>query len=200
MPRPEAPQSGEGCAQSGITIHQGRGFSHAIGRANRYPPPRVKQDTVQGRRSRSRGGDGDGGGRRRTPRSRPAKGLRTASSKEESWRDPEAKDPTARLPAYIALFSLLIALWIFTRNTVPALEERNELRHAEQHLLRELARTRERIASSEARLHAPGPHSPTDPQALMVAIDAMGLTPAELLMRYPEDAEQSGESPASGDD
>jgi hypothetical protein len=87
-----------------------------------------------------------------------------------------------RFPHWVALGSLLFALWLFFANTVPALRERHELSAHEQALLR--LRTQYDDAIAEARLGT-GPNAHYDLQSLLVAIDQNGFTPAELVAAYP---------------
>lgn len=92
----------------------------------------------------------------------------------------------SHFPHWVALGSLAFVLWLFFGNTVPALQERQELRnHADQ--LAKLRTDYDR-AIQEARLGV-GPNAHYDLQALLVAIDQRGFTPLELCVAYPERSE-----------
>ena len=95
---------------------------------------------------------------------------------------PEPETPS-HFPHWVALASLAFVLWLFFANTVPALRERQELNAHEQDL-RQL-RTDYDAAIAEARLGV-GPNAHFDLQALLVAIDQCGFTPAELCAAYPQ--------------
>ncbi len=94
--------------------------------------------------------------------------------------DAEAR---SHFPHWVALGSLAFVLWLFFANTVPALRERNELQAHEQSL-RQL-RADYDAAIEQARLGT-GPDAHYDLQALLVAIDQCGFTPAELCAAYPQ--------------
>ena len=89
----------------------------------------------------------------------------------------------SHFPHWVALGSLAFVLWLFFSNTVPAFRERSELNA----LGKDLAglKTRYDAAIQEARLGL-GPNAHFDLQALLVAIDQKGFTPAELCLAYPE--------------
>jgi hypothetical protein len=89
----------------------------------------------------------------------------------------------SRFPHWVALASLAFVLWLFFANTVPALRERQELRAHDQALVR--LRADYDAAIAEARLGI-GPNAHHDLQALLVAIDQCGFTPAELCAAYPQ--------------
>lgn len=97
-----------------------------------------------------------------------------------------SRPPTAKassFPGWVALSSLALALWLFFANAAPADRERAELRALGQ----DLEQLREQFDTqiTDARL-ARGPNAHQDLQALLVAIDRLGLTPAELCAAYPE--------------
>ena len=94
----------------------------------------------------------------------------------------EAEAPSS-FPHWVALGSLAFVLWLFFTNTVPALRERAELRDLQQELDR-LRGTYDQ-AIVQARVGA-GPTVDDDLQALLLAIDAQGMTPTELCLAYPE--------------
>ncbi|MFM1873408.1 MAG: hypothetical protein RL398_2830 [Planctomycetota bacterium] len=95
-------------------------------------------------------------------------------------------------PRWVALASLLLALWVFFTNTVPAAREREELTE----VAFELKDLRRRFdgAIQERRIGLAQDHS-VDLQAVLVAIDQQGLTPAELCASHP--LPKDGESPAA---
>jgi hypothetical protein len=91
-------------------------------------------------------------------------------------------DEPSSFPRWVALFSLGFVLWLFFANAVPAMRERSQLQaHAA-----ELVDLRDRfdVAITEARLGV-GQRVHQDLQALLVAIDQHGFTPAELCAAYP---------------
>lgn len=91
-------------------------------------------------------------------------------------------------PHWVALVSLAAALWLFFSNAAPAARERAEL----EALAIDLDQLREQYdkAIHEARLGL-GDARQQDLQALLVAIDNLGLTPAELCALHPETAAAS---------
>ncbi|MBL8730720.1 MAG: hypothetical protein JNM25_20040 [Planctomycetes bacterium] len=95
----------------------------------------------------------------------------------------EAKDSSSSFPYWVALSSLGVALWLFFANAVPAVQERAELEQLGSDL--EQLRQSYDTAIHEARL-ARGSATRQDLQALLVAIDRLGLTPAELCTLHPE--------------
>lgn len=92
-------------------------------------------------------------------------------------------EKSSSFPGWVALSSLGIALWLFFANAVPANRERAELRALAGDL--ETLRRDYDASIAEARLSR-GSHAHQDLQALLVAIDRLGLTPAELCAAYPE--------------
>ena len=92
-------------------------------------------------------------------------------------------DKASSFPGWVALVSLAVALWLFFANAVPAQREREELQGLAQEVWRLRDEADRKIA--EARL-ARGPNAHQDLQALLVAIDRLGLTPAELCAAYPD--------------
>lgn len=103
----------------------------------------------------------------------------------------QAESPS-NFPHWVALGSLAFVLWLFFSNTVPAVRERASLRALDQELLG--LRDNYDDAIQQARLGL-GPEATYDLQALLLAIDAQGFTPAELCIAYPEP-----KAPASGSD
>lgn len=95
----------------------------------------------------------------------------------------EAPDSSSSFPRWVALVSLAVALWLFFANAVPAVRERAEL----QTLGRDLDQLRQDYdtAIRDVRLGG-GAATERDLQGLLVAIDRMGLTPAELCALHPE--------------
>ncbi|MBL9076544.1 MAG: hypothetical protein JNL08_03520 [Planctomycetes bacterium] len=95
----------------------------------------------------------------------------------------EAKDSPSSFPHWVAVASLGTALWLYFGNAAPAVRERAELETLEQDL--DQLRASYDQAIHEARLGL-GPASQQDLQSLLVAIDRLGLTPAELCSLHPE--------------
>jgi len=81
------------------------------------------------------------------------------------------------LPAGIALLSTVVGALLFFTTTVPAARERSELRRIEA----EHVRLRDELASRLDDLRRQNTAIGEDPQTLLLAIDAAGSTPAELL-------------------
>lgn len=98
-------------------------------------------------------------------------------------------DPTApersSFPHWVAAGCLAIGLWLFFGSTVPALQERDELRGAAA----ELRALQLRCEQAAAQLAA-AQTSDSDLQSLLVAIDRLGWTPDELLRHHPAPAEE----------
>jgi hypothetical protein len=105
----------------------------------------------------------------------------------------EAKDSSSSFPYWVALSSLGVALWLFFANAVPAVQERAEL----EGLGNDLVQLRQSYdeAIHEARLGR-GSATRQDLQALLVAIDRLGLTPAELCALHPEQPAPDTQAPA----
>lgn len=95
----------------------------------------------------------------------------------------EAKDSPSSFPRWVALASLAVALWLFFANAAPAVRERAELETLGQDL--EQLRQSYDLAIHDARLQR-GAGTEQDLQSLLVAIDRLGLTPAELCALHPE--------------
>ena len=91
-------------------------------------------------------------------------------------------DQHSSVPRWVALSSLAVVLWLFFANAVPAMRERSELRAYAM----EAVKRRQEFddAITEARLGC-GQNVQCDLQALLVAIDQLGFTPAELCAAYP---------------
>lgn len=107
-------------------------------------------------------------------------------------RTPSEKSPTS-FPGWVALASLAVALWLFFANAVPASRERTDLRALAAQF--ETLRVEYDAAIAESRL-ARGANARQDLQGLLVAIDRLGFTPAELCAAYPE----RPPAPVAGDD
>src|SRR5262245_24348507 len=91
-------------------------------------------------------------------------------------------DEPSTFPRWVALSSLAFALWLFFANAVPAMRERSQLQaHAAE--LFDL-RSQFDSAITEVRLGC-SQSEHCDLQALLVAIDQHGFTPAELCAAYP---------------
>jgi len=91
-------------------------------------------------------------------------------------------DQHSSFPRWVALSSLALVLWLFFANAVPAMQERSELRAHAVYLVG--LREQFDAAITEARLGG-GQNVQCDLQALLVAIDQQGFTPAELCAAYP---------------
>ncbi|MCB9885002.1 MAG: hypothetical protein H6838_05890 [Planctomycetes bacterium] len=85
-------------------------------------------------------------------------------------------------PRWVALASLVVVLWLFFSNTVPAVRERTELQGVLSDL-GDLHRQADKVIT-ERRLGLASDRD-LDLQALLVAIDQQGLTPAELCAAHP---------------
>ncbi len=92
-------------------------------------------------------------------------------------------------PYWVAMASLLLAVWLYFGNTGPAARERDEL----QRVADDLTDLRRRFddAIHERRLGLAEDHH-LDLQAVLVAIDQQGLTPAELCATHPLPAHPGG--------
>ena len=97
-------------------------------------------------------------------------------------------------PRWVALVSLVVVLWLFFSNTVPAVRERADL----QGVLADLGNLRRQFdaAITERRLGLADDRN-LDLQSVLVAIDQQGLTPAELCAAHPAQADEgdSAEGP-----
>ena len=98
--------------------------------------------------------------------------------------------PTGRVGEQTLSFQMLVtfgalaaALLLFLTNMAPALRERQLLEQVE----REQTRLRGEYVQRLRELRAREDSRDRDVQALLVAIDSLGLTPAELLALHPED-------------
>lgn len=94
-----------------------------------------------------------------------------------------ASSASAAFPRWVALGSLALVLWLFFANTVPAARERSELLQVATDL--QDLRQRFDVAIRERRLGL-ARESSLDMQAVLVAIDQQGFTPAELCATYPQ--------------
>lgn len=93
----------------------------------------------------------------------------------------------------VAWLGLVLALLLFCGNTVPALREQKELRATATDL--QLLRSQYDAAIAHAASGIPGQGGQEDLQSVLVAIDRIGWTPAELLSCYP--APVAGAEPAT---
>jgi hypothetical protein len=93
----------------------------------------------------------------------------------------------------VTLGSLGLGLWLFFRNTVPAVDERDHLVGLEQ----DLVQTRQQYDAwiTQARL-GHGATADFDLQSLFVAIDRKGYTPAEFCAAYPSSASDDDDANA----
>lgn len=96
----------------------------------------------------------------------------------------EHDDSETRFPWVVAWIGLAVAVVLFFSNTVPAVRERGELRATAADLQNLRQQYDAAIAHATAAL--PGPKGEQDLQSILVAIDRIGWTPAELLRCYPE--------------
>ncbi|MGE3172777.1 MAG: hypothetical protein AB7O97_09125 [Planctomycetota bacterium] len=87
-------------------------------------------------------------------------------------------------PLVVAWLGLGLALLLFFANTVPAVREQKELRATADELQR--LRARYDAAIAHAWSGTPGGAGAQDLQSVLVAIDRIGWTPAELLHSYPD--------------
>jgi hypothetical protein len=88
-------------------------------------------------------------------------------------------------PQTVAWGGLAAGLWLFFSHTMPAVHERRALRAAQDQLLQ--LRQHLDAALAHARPATPGAGAAAeDLQSVLVAIDRIGWTPAELLAAYPE--------------
>ena len=102
-------------------------------------------------------------------------------------------DDDSMFPQVVAWLGLAAALLLFFGNTVPAVRERKEL-SATAADLRELRRQYD-VAIQHAQAGTPGCAGEQDLQSVLVAIDRIGWTPAELLACYPEPASSEPSAP-----
>ncbi|MBX3463350.1 MAG: hypothetical protein KF830_09275 [Planctomycetes bacterium] len=95
----------------------------------------------------------------------------------------QAKDSSSTFPYWVALSSLGLGLWLYFANAAEAVRERAEL----EALATDLDQLRQSYDAAilEARLGR-GPGAQQDLQSLLVAIDRIGLTPAELCRLHPD--------------
>lgn len=86
---------------------------------------------------------------------------------------------------------LVVGLILFVTSMAPALAEREALEQVRSDLHHDLRQLRNLLRAFESRgLDRGGVDAPEDDlQAILVAIDALGHTPAELLSLFPGDAE-----------
>lgn len=96
----------------------------------------------------------------------------------------EHNDGETRFPWVVAWIGLAVAVVLFFSNTVPAVRERGELRATAADL--QTLRQQYDAAIAHATAALPGPKGEQDLQSILVAIDRIGWTPAELLRCYPE--------------
>lgn len=93
------------------------------------------------------------------------------------------RESDSPFPQVVAWLGLAIALLLFCGNTVPALRDRAELRATASDL--QLLRSQYDAAIAHAIAGTPGASGQQDLQSVLVAIDRIGWTPAELLSCYP---------------
>ncbi|GAB4150828.1 MAG: hypothetical protein Fur0037_19460 [Planctomycetota bacterium] len=93
----------------------------------------------------------------------------------------EPRERESSFPHWVTWLSLAAAVLLFLGNTVPALREKAELREAQRELSDLRARYERAMQQARTAIAAPD-----DLQSLLVAIDRLGWTPAELLHSYPK--------------
>lgn len=106
----------------------------------------------------------------------------------------DVDDDGNSFPQIVAWVGLVLALLLFFGNTVPAVRERNELR-ATADELKELRRRYD--AAIEHARAGTSFGDRENLQSVLVAIDRIGWTPAELLACYPPDEESPAPAPGS---
>jgi hypothetical protein len=92
---------------------------------------------------------------------------------------------TLSFPILVTFGALATALLLLLTSTLPALRERQEL----DRVLTEHSRLRRDYVDRLVELRRPRTGNSKDLQALLVAIDGLGLTPAELIALHPAEAE-----------
>ncbi len=92
-------------------------------------------------------------------------------------------EQTLSFPMLVTFGAFAAALLLFLTNMAPALRERQLLERAEL----DQARLRHEYVHRLAELRTRENSRDRDLQSLLVAIDSLGLTPAELLALHPED-------------
>lgn len=106
-------------------------------------------------------------------------------------------DGETRFPWVVAWIGLALAVVLLFSNTVPALRDRVELRATARDLQQLRQQYDAAIAHATAAL--PGPQGEQDLQSILVAIDRIGWTPAELLRCYPEPPPVAGDAAVDRD-
>ena len=99
------------------------------------------------------------------------------------------REATLPFPMLVTFGALAVALLLFLTNTAPALQERRMLERVEEDRyfqLRKCVRTLIRLRRQELQ-------GDEGVQAVLVSIDNLGLTPAELLILHPEEADHTVE-------
>ncbi len=94
-------------------------------------------------------------------------------------------DETPSFPMLVTFGALGMALILLLTSTLPALRERQDL----DWVLTENSRLRRDYVDRLVELRRPQTGNTQDQQALLVAIDGLGLTPAELLALHPAETE-----------
>ncbi len=94
-------------------------------------------------------------------------------------------DETLSFPMLVTFGALATALILLLTSTLPALRERQDL----DRVLSEYSRLRKDYVERLVELRRPRSGSSEDLQALLVAIDGLGLTPAELIALHPAETE-----------
>ncbi len=100
-----------------------------------------------------------------------------------------SSSPPMRFPLLLSAFCALLAAVVFFTAMVPAAAEERQLGDIE----RQRERLLEQLAGRNAALRDTELGLRYDPQTLLVEIDRLGMTPDELLARYPEATPEQAE-------
>ena len=92
------------------------------------------------------------------------------------------REETLPFPMLVTFGALAAALLLFLTNAAPALQERQRLEHVEREMNRELRNYVQALIGLRRQYS----RRDEDAQALLVSIDELGLTPAELLALHPQ--------------
>lgn len=104
-------------------------------------------------------------------------------------------EPALSFPMFVTFGALAAALMLFLTNTAPALHEQRQLERVEEEMTRQRQEYLHQLIDLRGRYNSEVPGAPTiDAQALLISIDELGLTPAELLALHPEEPETDGDT------
>ena len=98
-------------------------------------------------------------------------------------------EETLPFPMLVTFGALATALLLFLTNTAPALQERQSLARVEDEMNHRLQDYLQKLIALRRQ-----DHLDWDVQALLVSIDELGLTPAELLALHPEEDEKASDT------